>query len=150
MPILVSYNTFYNIFNLKQKSRVTISTSLLLKNKTVQHRLILFQRTIHKLFYLKVGKTVMQQRVKEYELAIKLKQAGYFGVAYLLFRECLEDENLDRGSVLFNEALQLCESFNALPSADFLIECCNELMTLVEEEKVLFNECYPLKLNVQD
>jgi len=92
----------------------------------------------------------MQQRVKEYGLPIKLKQADYLRVAYPMFRECLEDENLDRGSVLFNEALQLCESFNTLQPTGFSIDCCIELRNVVEEEKILLNECHPSKLIVQE
>jgi tetratricopeptide (TPR) repeat protein len=41
------------------------------------------------------------QKAKKYELAIKFKQAGYFKVAYPMFRECLEDRNLDYGNILF-------------------------------------------------
>ncbi|GMR25068.1 MAG: hypothetical protein BMS9Abin39_0344 [Ignavibacteria bacterium] len=92
----------------------------------------------------------MQQRVKEYELPVKFKQAGYFGIAYPMFRECLEEENSDRGSMLFNEALQVFESFSVLLPTGYSINCYNELMDLFEEEKVLLNEYRPSKLNVQD
>jgi len=43
----------------------------------------------------------MLQKVKKYELAVKFKQAGYFKVAYPMFRECLENRELDYGNVLF-------------------------------------------------
>ncbi len=46
-------------------------------------------------------KQLIQQKVKKYELAVKFKQAGYFKVAYPMFRECLEDNDLDYGNILF-------------------------------------------------
>lgn len=44
---------------------------------------------------------MIQQKVKKYELAVKFEQAGYFSVAYPMFRECLEDKDLDYGDILF-------------------------------------------------
>jgi tetratricopeptide (TPR) repeat protein len=41
------------------------------------------------------------QKTKKYDLAVKFKQAGYFKVAYPMFRECLEDSEQDYGNVLF-------------------------------------------------
>jgi len=219
-------------------------------------------------------KQMIQQKIKKYELAVKFKQAGYFKVAYPMFRECLEDNDLDYGNILFecgwcvehlddvdnslavsyylragresadplcrmnsffragwllmhfnrneqaieafknaiqtghsegnyesiyqealywcavclesesrfldaiylyravqdisillnpesryreikcllavglfNEALQLCESFNVLPPTSFSIERYNELKNLAEEEKALLSECCSSKLN---
>ena len=43
----------------------------------------------------------MLQKTKKYDLAVKFKQAGYFRVAYPMFRECLEDREQDYGNVLF-------------------------------------------------
>jgi tetratricopeptide (TPR) repeat protein len=43
----------------------------------------------------------MLQKTKKYDLAVKFKQAGYFRVAYPMFRECLEDRDQDYGNVLF-------------------------------------------------
>ena len=51
---------------------------------------------------------------------------------------------------LFNEALQLFDSFNDLPPTGFSVEHYNELKNLAEEEKALLNECYSSKLNEQD
>ena len=44
---------------------------------------------------------MIHQKAKKYKLAIKFKQAGYFKVAYPMFRECLEDKDLDYGNILF-------------------------------------------------
>ncbi len=41
------------------------------------------------------------QKVKKYDLALKFKQSGYYKVAYPMFRECLEDKDLDYGNILF-------------------------------------------------
>ena len=43
----------------------------------------------------------MQKKLKKYDLAIRFEQAGYFKVAYPMFKECLEDRDLDYGNVLF-------------------------------------------------
>jgi len=51
---------------------------------------------------------------------------------------------------LFDEALQICKSFDILTPPGFSSERYNELKNLVEKEKVLLSECYSSKLNVQD
>lgn len=43
----------------------------------------------------------MLQKTTKYDLAVKFVHAGYFKVAFPMFRECLEDNDLDYGNVLF-------------------------------------------------